>query len=157
EQVLCPSHQEHRATQKISVSEGAAVTAPGKASPGRTLLPNTNKNGLPYFFLITSTRHVCWPVLPVPSPAATVQVIVSPMPPESRIVIVSPAIRTLHDSGLVHVTPVIVTCATPVQTSVAVALNESVPRCGFSGTSLGVIVAGALHEIVGALVSTTRT
>ena len=65
-------------------------------------------------------------------------------------------IPNLHDSGLVHRKLLNKTADTQVQQSIAVAENE-MPMRGFSGTSLGTVVAGALQKIWGSVVSATRT
>jgi hypothetical protein len=98
------------------------------------------------------------PTLPVPSCADTVHKILLPTPPEFVIVMVSPAMIALHEvSHGARVPSDRGTVAAAPQVSVAVALNETGVRGGLSEASLGVIAAAALHEIVGALVSTTFT
>jgi hypothetical protein len=97
-------------------------------------------------------------LFPEQSEALTSHVMMSSTPPESLIVIVSPSIETTHDSVLsirfpflVNIKqsyPVISTDGSSSQLSVAVASKEI-------GASGGVTVEGELHEMTGAVVSTT--
>ncbi len=86
-----------------------------------------------------------------------VQVMMSPTPPESRMVMVSPSIFTTQDSVLSTRFPLglkkkqsnsVISTVTSPHSSVAVPVNEM-------GASGGTIVSGALHAMSGGVVSTT--
>src|SRR5210317_2184986 len=153
-------------TLRRAVRARAAVHRKGRRTKCPTSLASylTARSWLHYYPVdygfTTSTPQLTLPTFPAPSVASAVQVMRVPLPPESRTVIVSPENETIHESVLSMILPFLVTLkqsysvttagSGPSQTSSAVAVNEI-------GASGGVIVAGALQNTSGGVVSSIST